>query len=85
MAKGTSLNIPFQPVTFDLNAQDEFIKANGVDMYHYAAIHCPIGLIDSDDIRAPDHSHSDCENGFIYKCMGVVRAAFVSNSRNNAI
>jgi hypothetical protein len=77
---GHTLEIPFDPVNFDITSFDNFIKSNGVELFHYKAVKCPIGMVSSMDIRSPHHEHSNCFNGYIYKLAGVVRATFTNNS-----
>ncbi len=79
------IKIPFQPVRLDIEAQDQFIKANGVEFAHYEAIVCPIGVVDMMDSRSPHHEHTDCSNGYIYRFAGVISATFTSNSATSSL
>ena len=87
MAKvgNVQISIPFDPVTFDKNAFDEFLRANGTVLEHFKAIKCPIGKTDLDDPRSPHSAHSGCSNGYIYKCVGTVTAWFNNNSAMTAL
>ncbi len=74
--------IPKLQVTFDAIAFDDVnIRANGVTFIHYAAIPCPLGLNDPDDIHSHT-GHPDCDNGSIYVCQGEVTGNFSGNSNN---
>ena len=77
---GIGIEIPFDPVNFDVNAFDDFIKSNGVRLLHYKAIACPIGMVDPLDTRAPSHTHSNCSNGYIYEFAGEITGYFNNNS-----
>lgn len=70
-------------VSFDPTAFDELIKANGVELVHYTAMPCPVGLTDPDDIRQTHAHHEDCSNGFIYTRAGTVTCGFLGNSKES--
>jgi hypothetical protein len=82
MAKNDGINIdlPFQPIRFDVVAFNEFIKSNGIALEHYKAVTCPIGMTDSMDSRSSHSEHTTCQNGYIYKKAGIVTATFTNNS-----
>jgi hypothetical protein len=85
-SKGINIGIPFDPVRFDVNAFNDFIKANGVQLYHYKAVVCPIGYTDIFDVRnAHSGDHHSCENGYIYKFAGVVTASFTNNAATTTL
>lgn len=80
------MKIPFDPVRFDIQAFNQFINDNGVELYHFKAIECPIGYSDISDARNSHAlNHHDCENGYIYKLAGVVKATFTNNSATATI
>jgi hypothetical protein len=72
--------LPLYDVVFDVAAFDGMIQSQGVTLIHYAAMRCPIGLIDRGDIRAPNHKDHDCSNGFLYKKAGALEAIFTGNT-----
>lgn len=75
------LEFPSQAVNFDPDAFDELIRTQGVEMVHYRAVPCPVGLIDPNDQRHPRDHHINCSNGYIYVCAGTVLCSFLSNSK----
>lgn len=71
-------------IHFDPDAFNMLLRSNGVEMVHYRAIQCPIGVIDRND-AARNHSDHDCSNGFIYKKAGTVTVFFSSNSSSSRL
>ncbi len=71
---------PAQGVSMDIEAFDELIRSQGVEMVHMKAQKCPIGMIDQYDIRIL-HDHPNCSNGFLYNRAGNLRALFTSNNK----
>lgn len=64
----------------DMERFDSFIEGQGVDIEIFSALICPL---EATSTEAGNHmGHSQCSNGFIYKCQGRIRAAFVGNSGN---
>lgn len=82
---GIQVDIPFDPVNFDIEAFDSFVRSVGVKLVHFKAIRCPIGVIELTSSRAPHGGHAGCSNGFIYKRAGEVTATFMSNSASNSL
>lgn len=73
--------MPDQTVSFSETAFDNFIRSQGIELIHYTATRCPVGLIDQDDVtRRPHEDHEGCSNGFIYTQAGIVTGLFYSNS-----
>ncbi len=79
------INIPFDAVNLDLDAQDKFIRSIGVEFLHYEAVICPVGVGDMMDTRPSHHDHNECSNGYIYRFAGVVSASFTSNSATSSL
>jgi hypothetical protein len=81
------VNFPFQfpdqAVSFDAEAFDDLIRSQGVEMVHFRAMRCPIGMIDPDDIRRPHEHHANCSNGFLYRESGVITVGWQGNSNDN--
>jgi hypothetical protein len=73
------INIPFEQVSIDLDAQDKFIVSNGIKMQHYRSIPCPVGTTDVMDSRGGHEAHPNCSNGHIYEFAGTVTPLFTSN------
>lgn len=71
-------------VHFDPEAFDMMLRSNGVEMIHYRAIQCPLGVEDRHD-AARNHVDHDCSNGFIYKEAGTVTVFFSSNSSSSKL
>lgn len=67
-----------QGVSFDVKAFDTLIRNNSVVCEVYSAMICPLGALDADDMRS--HTHSECQNGFLYRKEGVVSVSFTHNS-----
>lgn len=82
---GTQIEIPFDPINFDINAFDNFVRSIGVKLIHFKAIRCPIGVVELTSSRAPHGAHAGCSNGFIYKQAGEVTATFMSNSASSTL
>jgi hypothetical protein len=74
--------MPSSQVSWDLNAFDELLQSQGVQLIHYQAIPCPVGLISLDDDRRPHPDHSGCTNGFLYSEAGKITALFIGNGKN---
>jgi hypothetical protein len=75
---------PQQALSFDPDAFDLAITSQGVELVHWRAMRCPVGMIDRYDSRRPCDDHQGCSNGFVYTCAGIVQALFtsVNNSRD---
>lgn len=74
-----------QAVTFDYDAFDNLIRSQGVNMIHYRAMRCPIGLSDKFDVRKTQDCHLDCNHGFLFTEGGEVTCLFTGNAkRENA-
>lgn len=73
------LSLPFEAVSFDIEAFDKLAVSHGVLVEVYSAMMCPIGLRDPHDARG-HLDHSECSNGFIYTKEGEVEASFSGNS-----
>ena len=69
-------------VGFDVSRFDEAIATHGVEMVHYRAMRCPVGLLDRDDVRRPHEDHEGCSNGFLYTCAGDITCLFTGNSKS---
>jgi hypothetical protein len=77
------MNLPFEAVSFDIEAFDKLIASHAVTIEVYSAMICPLGSRDADDVHS-HMGHSQCSNGFIYTKEGEVEAAFHGNeSRPN--
>lgn len=77
----TEMQFPSQAVSFDPEAFDTLIRTQGVDMVHFRAMPCPVGMIDPNDQRHPREHHESCSNGYIYTKGGNVICSFLSNSK----
>src|SRR6185436_8493866 len=75
------LEFPSQTVSFDPEAFDLAIRTAGVEMVHYRALPCPVGMIDPEDVRHPGDHNIDCSNGYVYTLAGTVICMFVNNSK----
>ena len=71
-------------VTFDLDAFDDFVRAQGVKLVHYRAQRCPVGMVALGDSRRPHPHHEGCFNGFVYTKVGCVTASFTSNNKRQS-
>ncbi len=67
-------------VSFDPSAFDDAIRSQGVQLVHYRAMKCPVGLIDRYDSRRPHDDHSGCSNGMIYTKAGTITCLFTGAS-----
>lgn len=74
------LLFPKDAVGFDPEAFDDLLRNQGVQMVHWRAMKCPVGMTDPDDIRRPHDHHENCSNGFLYTKVGVVTVGFLGNS-----
>src|SRR5688572_17413775 len=74
------LVFPSDAVSFDVEKFDEFIRSQGVQLVHFRAMPCPVGLSDPDDMRQSHDHHQDCSNGHIYTKAGVITTGFLGNS-----
>ncbi|SRR6266446_535724 len=76
---------PQQALSFDPDAFDLAIESQGVELVHWRAMRCPVGMIDRYDSRRPCDDHQGCSNGFVYTVAGTVQALFtsVNNSRDS--
>jgi hypothetical protein len=77
------LVFPSDAVSFDVEKFDEFIRSQGVEMVHYRAMPCPVGLTDPDDIRMTHEHHQDCSNGHVYTRAGAITTGFIGNGSDN--
>jgi hypothetical protein len=75
-------DIPDIAVSFDADAFDVAIRAHGVELIHYSALRCPVGMTDIGDNRRPHEDHAGCSNGFIYTKSGCVASLFTSNGNS---
>jgi hypothetical protein len=74
---------PSDAVSFDAEKFDELIRSQGVEMVHWRAMRCPVGMVDPDDVmRRPHEHHKNCSNGFVYTLAGTVTCGFLGNSNN---
>ncbi len=84
MAKPPTINhqlqLPVDAIGFDPVGFDNLIRSQGVEVIHYRALRCPVGMVDPDDIRRPHDHHENCSNGMIYVKAGVVTIGFTGNS-----
>jgi hypothetical protein len=67
---------PGLAVSFDPSAFDDAIRSQGVQLVHFRAMRCPVGLTDRYDQRRPHDDHSGCSNGFIYTEAGTITCLF---------
>lgn len=74
------LVFPSDAVSFDVEKFDEFIRSQGVQLVHFRAMPCPVGLADPDDMRQAHDHHQDCSNGHIYTKAGTITTGFLGNS-----
>lgn len=68
-------------VSFDLDANDDFIVSHGVQFIHQKAIPSPIGLKDRGDYRRSGELDVQSSNGFLYKEAGCFTGVILGNSR----
>lgn len=73
---------PNDAVRFDLEAFDNFTRAEGIKLVHYRAVRCPLGMVDMYDDRQ-QHANHTCSNGFIYVRAGLLTCQFVNNPNKN--
>lgn len=78
-----ALDFPSEAVTFDPEAFDLAIRTAGVEMVHFRAMPCPVGMIDPNDNRHPRDHNTDCSNGYVYTLAGTIICMFVSNSKES--
>lgn len=76
--------IPPHQISFDPIAFDAALRSQGVQLEHYSAVRCPVGMTDIDDARRPHPDHSGCTNGFLYTKVGTITALFVNNSKQRS-
>lgn len=76
-------DFPSDAVSFDPDAFDLAIRTQGVEMVHYTAMPCPVGMIDPDDNFHPRGHHDGCSNGYVYTPAGTVICLFLSNSKES--
>lgn len=67
-------------VGFDPAAFDEAIRSQGVQLVHYRAMRCPVGLVDRYDSRRPHEDHAGCSNAHVYTEAGIVTCLFTGVS-----
>lgn len=88
MAKKSPSNPIFTPfpsgeaVRFDPLAFDDLVAFQGIQLVHWRAMRCPVGMIDPLDTRRPHPHHENCSNGYLYMCAGKATSIFSSNSDN---
>jgi hypothetical protein len=75
---------PIDNVSFDHEAIDDLLRSHGVEVVHYRAIKCPIGLVDQFSTRG-HADHGDCSNGFLYKKAGEATILFRQNSSSESV
>lgn len=68
-------------VSFDFEAFNDLMASQGVQLVHYRAMRCPIGLKDATDVRKSDDCSLDCSNGFVYTKAGNITGIFTGNSK----
>jgi hypothetical protein len=79
---GIRTDLPdYEAVSFDIEAFDQLIVVHGVEMVHYRAMRCPVGMTDMYDSRRPHDDHESCSNGFVYKKAGTVTTVLMSNGK----
>lgn len=66
-------------VSFDADAFDAAIRSHGVQLVHYTALRCPVGMTDLDDNRRPHDDHAGCSNGYLYSKAGCIQSLLVGN------
>lgn len=77
MSKSARSHFPQdQAIAFDPEDFDDAIRSQGIQLVHYRAMRCPVGLIDQYDSRRPHDDHSGCSNGFIYTEAGTITCLF---------
>ncbi len=80
LANGVRLEIaPGTGVAFDMDAFDDAVRSQGVQMVHYRGMRCPVGMIDQFDSRRPHDDHSGCSGGFLYRKAGIVTTLFTNS------
>ena len=72
----------YNQISFNLNAQDSFVKSHGVSFIHYRAMPSPIGLKDRGEYRRSDSLDTIAENGFIYKKCGEFTGVILNNQKS---
>lgn len=70
----------FAAVAFDPKNFEGMIATQGIKLRHYRAFRCPVGIVDLNDMRRPEHDHTGCHNGFVYRESGCIMALFTGNS-----
>lgn len=71
-------------ISFNAEAQDDFVSSHGVSFIHYRAMPSPIGLKDRGDYRRSDSLDTISSNGFVYKKCGVFTAVMMGNGKRYA-
>lgn len=69
-----------QAISFDVEAFDNLIRSQGVQLVHFRALKCPVGMIDMYDQRKPHEDHAGCSNGYLYTEAGTITALFTGVS-----
>lgn len=83
---GIRTDLPdYEAVSFDIQAFDQLIQVHGVEMLHYRAMRCPVGMTDMYEQRRAHEDHEGCSNGFIYKLAGQVTTVLMSNNKTQNI
>ena len=72
---------PWQ-VTINLQADEEFINGQGIDIVHFEAIPSSVGIKERGDYRKVDAPDIAASNGFKYKEAGTFTGVIVSNSKS---
>jgi len=85
---GQEFQMSFPPgdaVLFDPEAFDNLLRTHGVQLQHYRALPCPVGMIDPDDQRHPSEDHEGCSNGHIHVLSGDITCSFLGNSKDSIL
>lgn len=72
-------------ISFDEEAFDAMLHSQGMVLEHYMAMRCPLGMVDIDDNRRPQHDHALCSNGFLYAFMGDITTWMQGNTKQQKL
>lgn len=72
-------------MTSDAAAHDDQIQSQGVDLVHYKAMRCPVGIVDPDDNLRPHEHHKDCHNGWVLKKVGEITTYIQGNGHGTTL
>lgn len=75
----------YEAVSFNIEAFDQALMVHGVQMVHFRAMRCPVGMTTMYDSRQPHQDHAACSNGFIYKKAGIVTTVIMSNGKTQNV